>query len=207
MSSACRAKDSIRKIFDRFLGESQIFCYLLRETKADERKGYFFMPTKNLLVNVDLSSVKRDYAWYTVTTLFNCEESYIRNLKESIDGLGIAPYFKECYIPIQYVKKDGKVKKLKGDFSRYVFVKCILTAKVWNLLRTTSGAAVVLTTGGVPVEVSDREIDSIRAETAPVGLDPQEEQELRERLIQEYRYKGFKKPVVTDEDFNTDFTA
>jgi len=164
------------------------------------------MPTRNLLANVDLSCVKRDYAWYTVTTLFNCEESYIRNLKESVDGLGLAPYIKECYIPMQYVKKDGKIRKLKGDFSRYVFVKCILTAKVWNLLRTTSGAAVVLTTSGIPTEVSEEEIRTIRQENAPVGLSEEEERELREQLIKEYRYKGFQKPVVTDADFNTDFT-
>ena len=166
------------------------------------------MSIRNMLTNVDLSLVKRDYAWYTVTTLFNCEESYVRNLKDAVRGHDLSQYMKEYYIPIQYEKtEDGKVRKRKGDFSRYVFVKCILTSKVWNVLRTTAGAAVVLTTGGVPVEISDEEIQEIRRQTAPIGFTEEEENELRRKLLTENRCKGFKKPKLRDADFDTDFVA
>lgn len=165
------------------------------------------MSAKGLLAKVDLSNVKRDYAWYTVATLFNSEESYIQNVKDAVTGTGLTQYFKEYYIPLQYVKKDGKLKKLRGDYSGYVFIKCILTAKVWNLLRTASGASVVLTAGGIPIEMPVREINKIRSQNAPNGLSNKEFKHLQNDLRNKYCCKGIRKPEMFDSDFNTDFTA
>ena len=166
------------------------------------------MSTKSLLATVNLSQVRRTYTWYTVATMVNCEESYVRNLKDAFAGAGLSNYVKEYFIPIQYVKdaNTGKIKKHKGDYSGYVFVKCILTAKVWNILRTTRGVAVVLTAGGVPVEIDADKLNIIRQHNAPVGLSHQEKQSLKEELNGLYKCKGIVKPDLTDADFNTDFT-
>lgn len=164
------------------------------------------MSIKKLLANVNLTSVKRDYAWYTVATMFNCEESYIRNLKDAVSGAEIEDYISEYFVPFKYVKEEGstKIKKLKGDYSGYVFVKCILTSKVWNTLRATQGCAVVLTTGGIPHEVSEESINLIREQVKPVGLSDDELAELNKELDRRYKCMVLP-PVVSDSDFNTDF--
>ena len=164
------------------------------------------MSTRNLLANVDLSGVKRDYTWYTVATMMNCEESYVRNLKDAFRGSFLSDYIEEYYIPMQYIKKDDKIKKLRGDYSGYVFVKCILTARVWHILRTTQGVAVVLTAGGVPVEVDDAAIETIRKQCSPQGLTDAEIQKLEASLAKEFKF-SVQKPTLDDSDFNTDFTA
>jgi transcription antitermination factor NusG len=166
------------------------------------------MPTRSLLTTVNLSTVKRDYAWYTIATLVNCEESYIRNLKDAIAGAGLSDYVKEYYVPFQYVKDKatGKIKKNKGDYSGYVFVKCILTAKVWNTLRTTRGVAVVLTAGEIPAEIDADSLNTIRQHNAPIGFTPDEAYALKKELRSQYKCKGVEKPQLTDTDFNTDFT-
>lgn len=173
------------------------------------------MSTRSLLASVNLSHVRRDYAWYTVATLFNCEESYIRNLKDAMAGAGLSDYVQEYYVPLKFIQekkkgKDGKpvkkVRKVKGDYSGYVFVKCILTARVWNFLRTTKGVAVVLTSGGFPDEISQEEIDKIRAHQAPEGFNAGELCKLQVQLCDEYKFE-VTKPELLDSDFNTDFTT
>ena len=166
------------------------------------------MSTRNLLANVDLTNVPRDYCWYSITTLFNSEESYIRNLKDVISGNGLDNYVKEYFVPIQYVKdtRTNKIRKNKGPYARYVFVKCIMTSRIWNILRTTKGVAVVLTTSGVPTCVSDEEINRIRNQYQPQGLTHEEYAPIREELRREYKCDVVK-PELCESDFNTDFTT
>ena len=165
------------------------------------------MSVKNLLVAVNLSDVKRDYAWYTVATMFNCEESYIKNLKATIAGTGLADYVEEYFVPIQYEKvaKSDKIKKRRGEYSGYVFVKCILTADVWTVLRTTQGVAVVLTAGGSPVEISGDAVEVIRKQNAPKGFAPDELALLNKRLNKEYKCSGIVKPALQETDFKASF--
>lgn len=173
------------------------------------------MSTKAVLANVNLNNVKRDYAWYTVVTLLNCEESYIRNLKDAVAGSEMENYVKEYYVPLQYVKdsrklidgsKKERIKKVRGDYSTYVFVKCILTSRMWNILRTTSGAAVVLTSGGYPSEVSEESIAKIRRQQAPINLTDSEVRRVTAETKALYEC-DVKKPVVSESEFNTDFTT
>lgn len=165
------------------------------------------MSTRKLLANVNLSNVNRDYAWYTITTLPNNEESYIRNLKDKFMSEGLTDYVKEYYVPIRYVKnpETNTIRKQKGDYSGYVFVKCILTSRVWHILRTTRGALVVLTAGGYPVETTPDQINRIRQQNAPEGFTNDEAFELKKKLYAEYKCKGVVKPALSDADFNTDF--
>ena len=167
------------------------------------------MSIKKQLAVTDLSDVKRDYAWYTVATLFNCEESSIRNIKASVAGMGLQDYVKEYFVPLRYAKKKGetKIRKIRGDYAGYAFIKCIMTATMWNLLRSASGVAVVLSSGGVPVEASDEAIDKIRQQCTPIGLSPREQEDVRRWNEKQYICKDVVKPLLYDEDFNTDFTT
>ena len=57
--------------------------------------------------------------------------------------------------------KDN-IQKVKGALSNYIFIKCVLDEGLWNLLRTTTGVAVIPTTGGFPVAISEQEIKKMK---------------------------------------------
>lgn len=145
----------------------------------------------NKLALIDLSQVKQEFVWYAVVTQFNHEESFVRNVVEGASGTFLQDYIQQCYIPIKYTKekvkqKDGtwkdKVHKVKGCYSNYVFVKCIMTSDVWNFLRTRSGAAVILSTGGYPTEISPEEIEKISEQQAPEGFDADGAKEILKKV-------------------------
>lgn len=145
----------------------------------------------NKLALIDLSQVRQDFIWYAVVTQFNHEESFVRNVVEGASGTFLQDYIQQCYIPIKYIKekvvqKDGtlkdKIHKVKGCYSNYVFVKCIMTSEVWNFLRTRSGAAVILSTGGYPTEISPEEIEKIHKQQAPEGFDTEGTKEILKKV-------------------------
>lgn len=156
----------------------------------------FILAKKIILGSVDLKHVPKDFAWYTIVTRFNYEEAYIQNVKESIMGTDLEQLVKEFYVPIKYIKEivsriDGtkreRIKKVKGSYSNYVFIKCKMTGNLWDRLRTTTGAAVILSMGGIPVPITDEEIETIRNAQCMEGFSTEEivekEKELREKYI------------------------
>ena len=152
---------------------------------------------KNVLYKVDLSNVSSDYCWYALVTQFNYEEKCIENIQDAVHGTDLEDKIADYYIPIKYSKEvltlaDGtqkdKVHKVKGAFSNYIFVKCILTEKMWNTLRTITGVAVIPTVGGVPTSVSDEEIQNMKNTQKPEGFT---EEELKE--FEKKQYKKFHK--------------
>jgi hypothetical protein len=111
------------------------------------------MAKKALLGSVDLSNVSEDFKWYIIVTKFNYEEKYVNNVKQTIQDTQYESLINDYYIPIKYIKKtvtlhDGtkkdKVSKIKECYSNYVFIHCKMTKLLWNLLRTITGAAVIL---------------------------------------------------------------
>lgn len=143
-----------------------------------------------VLGKVDLSNVPNKYRWYTIVTQFNYEAKYIQNVKEAVEGTELEKYISDYYIPIKYTKKqvtlvDGtkkdKIHKVKGAFSNYVFIKCILTERIWNLLRGTTGVAVIPTVGGIPQCLTQYDIDKIKEEYAPEGFSEEELKKLNEK--------------------------
>ena len=127
-----------------------------------------------ILGKVDLSGVPQEYKWYTVVTQFNYEEKYIENVQEAVVGTELEHLISEYYVPIKYTKEkiklvDGatknKIHKTKGALSNYVFIKCILTESLWNLLRGTTGIAVIPTVGGIPQWLSEEDVEIL---TTPI---------------------------------------
>lgn len=149
------------------------------------------MAKKVLLGNVDLSNVSDKPQWYTLVTAFNYEEKAVNNICDSINGTIYEESVEDFYIPIKYSKErvrlaDGtfkdKVHKVKGALSNYVFIKCVLDEGLWNLLRTTTGIAVIPTTGGYPVALLDEEINKMKEQQAPEGFSKDELIELQDKL-------------------------
>ena len=153
---------------------------------------------KTVIVTIDLNNVPQSYQWYTVATIFNNEESYARNLFEKIDkDKEMQEQIKEVYVPIKYSKKDDKVHKVKGCYSGYVFVRCQMNARLWEILRTTTGAAVILTTGGVPTITPMEDIDEIKKVQYPEGFTRQEIRQLAKKTRTNFEYSRKK---ISDED-------
>lgn len=149
------------------------------------------MAKKVILGNVDLSEVSQTPCWYTLVTQFNYEEKAVNNICDAIDGTDFADKVENFYIPIKYSKEvvhlaDGstknKIHKVKGALSNYIFIKCVLDEGLWNLLRTTTGIAVIPTTGGFPVAISEQEIKKMKEKQAPEGFTPDELKALQNKL-------------------------
>lgn len=149
------------------------------------------MAKKVILGSVDLEHVSPNFAWYVVVTQFNYEEKYIENVMLATRDSDFEELIDSYYIPIKYSKtfdtlvdgsKKEKIHKVKGCYSNYVFIKCKMTKELWNLLRTTTGASLILTTGGIPQALSDSEINHVRYNQRPEGFRPEEAKKLLDSL-------------------------
>jgi len=155
------------------------------------------MAKKVILGAVDLSDVPYEYQWYTLVTQFNYEEKVLENIKDALSSMNLQKYVTDCFVPIKYKKETvtlangttkEKIKKLKGSFSNYIFLKCILTDAMWNTLRTTTGIAVIPTVGGIPVAVTEQEINNIKRLQAPEGFSNKELEELKQKEDKTLRF-------------------
>ena len=147
------------------------------------------------LGSVDLSGVENKYLWYPVVTLFNHEEAFARNFREAITGTPWEHLVNEIYVPTKHIKeivtlKDGtqkpKIHHRLGAYSNYVFVRCILTEALWNMLRNTTGVAVILSTGGIPSPIDNKEIRKIKEQQQPEGFTKAELEDMRKKNKAKY---------------------
>lgn len=159
------------------------------------------MNKKTLITKVDLRLIPKQFCWYTIVSAFNHEEVVVQNIKEKIIGTELEPLVHELYIPIKYTKdiakgKDGKpiyrIHKRKGALSSYVFIKCVLIEEVWNMIRTTAGVSIILSTGGVPAHTSDDKIESLKKQQYMEGFTEEEER----KMMEEYK----KKYIISEEN-------
>lgn len=144
------------------------------------------------VVLMNLKNLANNYEWYTIVTTFNMEEQYVRNVKEAVMGTEFENLIAEYYVPIKYVfvksKKEGgkaKIRKEKSPYSNYVFIRCKMNDNLWGLLRTTTGAAVILTSGGAPIINSNEDINNIKKIQMPFGFERQEAIDLLKNLWEE----------------------
>lgn len=124
---------------------------------------------------IDLEGLPQEPSWYLVATNYNNEESFEKNLKLGLKVMGLEEYIVETFIPIKHVKtvmsalknvelteedKDNleKIKTLRN----YVFVKAIMTEKVWDYVRTTKGAVTIIAPNGIPSYTPEEKIESLK---------------------------------------------
>ena len=165
------------------------------------------------LGSVDLSEVENKHCWYPVVTLYNHEENFARNLKDAITDSPLESLVSEIYVPVKISKemvklKDGSSKaknhRQLGAYSGYVFVRCILTEALWNLLRNTTGVAVVLSTGGIPSPITSTEIKKIKKQQKPEGFSQSELKKMAEEYKRKYIVTELKEDSIAEELLNVD---
>lgn len=130
------------------------------------------MGKKFISISVNLNGLQDKHRWYTVTTLYNYEEAFAKDLIESINATDVVLRNKieDVYVPIketvtQVTDKKGKVNsKVKKEklYPNYVFVKVIMDEEVWFHLNHTKGCSTVLAHAGSPIPISEQEIDKIK---------------------------------------------
>ena len=146
-----------------------------------------------MLASVNLDGISTDYEWYAVVTNYNMEEQYVRNVMSAVANTKLEKEIAEYYVPIKYTLSNPKavekgekpkIKREKGCYASYVFVRCRMDSVLWNLLRTTTGASIIITTGGIPIPTPDEEIEDIKVKMAPAGFEFDKAIDL---LIKDYR--------------------
>lgn len=152
------------------------------------------MAKKIILGSVNLEHVSSNYEWYSIVTNYNMEEQYVENIMNAVSGTQFESQIAEYYIPIKYILTNPdkvatenakpKIKKEKGCYASYVFIKCKMDEGLWTLLRTTTGASVIITIGGIPVSVSDEEINNIKINQVPTSFGVEKSVQL---LAQQYK--------------------
>ena len=119
---------------------------------------------------IDLSSCPTTAAWYTVVTNYNYEKKYAGDLLKGLKNSGLEGLILDVVVPIKETEytvqlKSGKTSKkvqIEKVMPLYVFVKAVMNERVWDYLRTTTGAHTVLAAGGCPSIMNDNDILKIK---------------------------------------------
>jgi transcription antitermination factor NusG len=148
------------------------------------------MGQKMPMVAINLQSVPKKPAWYTVVTKFNYEQKYAKDLLAGLKNSPAGDSIFEVVVPFKEHKeivKDSKGKEkekvtIEKIMPLYVFVKAEMNDYVWNYLRNTAGAATILAAGGIPLVMTEQEITKIKE---ACGILEKEKQAKKEALAKQ----------------------
>ena len=119
---------------------------------------------------INLDCLPQEPVLYTITTQYNCEESYIRHMVEGWKGNMLDEVIVDWFAPVKTttkttITKTGKesVRVVKEKiYPNYAFVKAIMSEQVWDYLRTRNGVSTILAPGGTPPFMYDEEVEKMR---------------------------------------------
>ena len=128
------------------------------------------MGQKMMKIPIDFSLCP-DYAcYYTIVTMFNYEQKFVRDVRTSLENSGTEELIEDIYIPTtsydkKYItsKDEEKVKHVDEKLMPlYVFVKCKMTSELYSFLRNTTGCAAIMSVGNTLSTMNDSEINQLR---------------------------------------------
>ena len=102
--------------------------------------------------------------WYIVQAHSNFENKVAKQIKEECDKLKISEKIEEIVVPthnITEVKRGKRVQRKKKYFPGYVLIKSELNDQVYHIIKNLKKVSGFLGSKGVPVAVSQKEIDRI----------------------------------------------
>ena len=102
--------------------------------------------------------------WFIVQSHSNFENKVSGLIKEEAEKAKISDKFEEIIFPthdVTEVKRGKRIQRKKKYFPGYVLVKCEMNNDIYHMIKNLKRVSGFLGSKGIPVPVSDKEIEKI----------------------------------------------
>ena len=102
--------------------------------------------------------------WYIVQSHSSFENKVAQNIKDEAEKAKISEKFEEIIVPthdITEVKRGKRVQRKKKYFPGYVLIKSEMDNNIYHMIKGIKKVSGFLGSKGIPVPVSDKEIEKI----------------------------------------------
>jgi transcriptional antiterminator NusG len=102
--------------------------------------------------------------WYIVQSHSNFENKVVELIKEEAEKAKISEKIEEIVVPthdVTEVKRGKRFQRKKKYFPGYVLIKCEMNNDLYHLIKNLKRVSGFLGSKGIPVPVSDKEIEKI----------------------------------------------
>ena len=102
--------------------------------------------------------------WYIVQSHSSFENKVANLIKEEADKAKISEKFEEIIVPthdVTEVKRGKRVQRKKKYFPGYVLIKSEMDNNIYHMIKNIKRVSGFLGSKGIPVPVSDKEIEKI----------------------------------------------
>jgi transcriptional antiterminator NusG len=102
--------------------------------------------------------------WYIVQSHSSFENKVAGLIKEEADKAKISEKFEEIIVPthdVTEVKRGKRIQRKKKYFPGYVLIKSEMDNNIYHMIKNIKRVSGFLGTKGMPVPVSDKEIEKI----------------------------------------------
>lgn len=126
---------------------------------------------------INLETQPEEPSWYMVTTAYNNDEFFERNLLEGLEVRNLQDRIVDTFVPIRHAKlvvsalkdmnlteaEENELANIK-ELRNFVFVKAVMDkeGEVWDYIRTRNGSAMIKTLDGVPEYTSEEAIEKLK---------------------------------------------
>ena len=114
--------------------------------------------------------------WYIVQTFSGFEQKVAETLRETVKIKELGEKICEVLVPlheITEVRRGKRVQRKKKYFPSYVLVKMEMSKELYHMIKNIQKVTGFLGTTGLPVPVSDKEIDKILGNIKEGSLVPE----------------------------------
>ena len=114
--------------------------------------------------------------WYIVQTFSGFEQKVAETLKETVKIKELDEKISEVLVPLHEVtevRRGKRVQRKKKYFPSYVLVKMEMSKELYHMIKNIQKVTGFLGTTGLPVPVSDKEIDKILGNIKEGALVPE----------------------------------
>ena len=102
--------------------------------------------------------------WFIVQSHSNFENKVSGLIKEEAEKAKISDKFEEIIVPthdVTEVKRGKRIQRKKKYFPGYLLVKCEMNNDIYHMIKNLKRVSGFLGSKGIPVPVSDKEIEKI----------------------------------------------
>ena len=114
--------------------------------------------------------------WYIVQTFSGFEQKVASVIKEKVKKNELSNKISDIVVPVHevtVVKKGKRVQKKKKYFPGYVLIKSEMDNNIYHMIKNIKRVTGFLGSKGIPVPVSDKEIEKILGNIKDGSLSPE----------------------------------